>query len=181
MELEAYFRKMQSDGIIMSYKGAATGGLISSMVEIVQNRLADIEPKLAIKKKVFSILIEILQNIYHHFEEVQIINKNEDDIIMFVLARSETGNYYINSGNYMSRSHVPALQRRIDETNALSRDELKEKYRQVLNNGNLSDKGGAGLGIIDIARKSGNKLEYNFNHYNDNLSFFSLTVHISGS
>jgi len=181
LDLEAYFRKMQSDGIVMSYKGAATGGLISSMVDIVQNRLADLEPKLTVKKKVFSILVEILQNIYHHFEEVAMANEKEDDVIMFVLARSETGNYCINSGNYMSRAHVPALQRRIEETNALSQDELKEKYRQVLNNGNLSNKGGAGLGIIDIARKSGNKLEYNFNHYNDNLSFFSLTVRISAS
>jgi hypothetical protein len=71
------------------------------------------------------------------------------------------------------------LQSRIEDINSLSPEGLKERYKQVLNNGNISNKGGAGLGIIDIARKSGSKLEYKFNHHNDSLSFFSLTVRIA--
>jgi hypothetical protein len=169
---------MQSDGIIMSYKGAATSSLISNLVDIIQTRLSDIEPKVATKKKVFSILVEILQNVYHHFEETADNEPREDDVIIFILARNEQG-YFINSGNYMSRADVPALQGRIEEINSLSPEELKERYKQVLNNGYISNKGGAGLGIIDIARKSGSKLEYKFNHHNDSLSFFSLTVRIA--
>jgi Mor family transcriptional regulator len=178
LDLEAYYKKMQSEGIIMSYKGAATTGLISSMVDIIQTRLSDLEPKMALKKKVFSILVEILQNIYHHFEEGLTESIKEDDAIIFILARNE-GGYYINSGNYMNRSEVAALRNRLEEINALSPEELKEKYKQVLGNGNISVKGGAGLGIIDIARKSGNKLDYKFSDYNDTLTFFSLTVRIA--
>jgi hypothetical protein len=42
----------------------------------------------------------------------------------------------------------------------------------------LSAKGGGGLGLVDIARKSGNKLEYEFFNYNDNYYFFDLTIRV---
>jgi hypothetical protein len=43
----------------------------------------------------------------------------------------------------------------------------------------MSSKGTAGLGMIDIARKSGEKLEYDFQPINDKTTFFSLTVKIA--
>jgi len=49
----------------------------------------------------------------------------------------------------------------------------------VLNNGEMSDKGGGGLGMIDIARKTGEKLNYNFMPVDDSYSFFSLNIKIS--
>jgi len=60
----------------------------------------------------------------------------------------------------------------------MDKDELKLYYQEVLNNGNVSDKGTAGLGMIDIARKSGNKLEYQFLPVNDTSSFFCLNIKI---
>ena len=46
------------------------------------------------------------------------------------------------------------------------------------NNGKLSEKGGGGLGLIDIAKKSRNKLQYSFKEIDDDYSFFTLTVNI---
>jgi len=51
-------------------------------------------------------------------------------------------------------------------------------YKFILNHQRLSAKGGGGLGLVDIARKSGNKLEYQFYSYNDNYSFYSLTISV---
>ena len=42
----------------------------------------------------------------------------------------------------------------------------------------MSVKGGGGLGLIDIARKSGEKLQYNIREINESFSFFTLTVKI---
>jgi hypothetical protein len=39
----------------------------------------------------------------------------------------------------------------------------------------ISEKGGAGLGLIDIAKKTGSKLSYQFKELNDEVSFFILT------
>jgi hypothetical protein len=51
-------------------------------------------------------------------------------------------------------------------------------YKFILNHQKLSAKGGGGLGLVDIARKSGNKLEYEFFIYDDNYSFFNLTIRV---
>lgn len=168
---------MQSDGIIMSYKGAASGDLLSSIIDIAQSRLADIESRSVVKKKVFSVLVEILQNIYHHFEDANSSNLKDDDSVIFILAKTQD-KYYITTGNYIRAEDVETLKKRIDSINALSADQLKEEYRKTLNSGTMSEKGGAGLGIMDIARKSGNKLEYEFKSRNEKYTFFSLTVRI---
>lgn len=178
LDIQSYYQKMQSNGIVMSYKGSASNDLLTSILAIAQTNLAQIEGKSAVKKRVFTILVEILQNIYHHFEEIEADNLHEDDSIIFILSKVEDS-YLIITGNYVAQGDVAALKSRIDEVNAMDAEQLKEKYRERLNTGTVSAKGGAGLGIIDIARKSGNKLEYSFKEYSSKYSFFSLTVKIS--
>jgi hypothetical protein len=45
--------------------------------------------------------------------------------------------------------------------------------------GKFSEIGGAGIGLIDMARKSGNKLDYEFKPIDNRISFFSLVVRIT--
>lgn len=178
LDIKDYYQRTLSDAVVMAYKGAASGDLLNGMMSVVQTRLEDLEPKSGLKKRVFSILVEMLQNIYHHFGDLDAEQVHEDDSIVFLLWKNESG-YVIITGNYVFNSDMLVLKQRIDNTNALSPEELKAKYREVLDNQTFSDKGGAGLGIIDIARKSGGKLEYDFKYCNDKYSFFSLTVKIS--
>lgn len=74
---------------------------------------------------------------------------------------------------------MAGLKKRLDDINLLSKEELKEYYKAVLNNGEMSLKGGGGLGMIDIARKTGEKLNFNFAPVDDKFSFFSLNIKIS--
>jgi hypothetical protein len=74
---------------------------------------------------------------------------------------------------------VKYLTEKIEKINSLSNDELKEMYKFILNYQKLSSKGGGGLGLIDIARKSDKKLEYVFYPYNDNYYFYRLDIFIS--
>jgi hypothetical protein len=70
------------------------------------------------------------------------------------------------------------LKGKLEEINAMTADEVKELYKSVLADGKLSEKGGGGLGMIDIARKSGEKLDYGFIPFGPNTSFFSLNVKV---
>lgn len=180
LNIQHYYKQMQSNAVVMSYKGAASGKLLDSLITVAQAKLAEIEPKRMVKKKVFSVLVEILQNIHHHFNNVDLEALQEDDAIMFVFAKNGE-NYSVITGNFILSSEVLSLKQRIDAVNELSAEEIKDRYREVLGTGEISDKGGAGLGIIDIARKSGGKLQYDFSKHNDKFSFFSLTVNISAT
>ena len=96
---------------------------------------------------------------------------------IFSISRNEDA-YNIVTGNFIYPKNVEEVSNKIDHINSLDRDELKAYYKEVLNNGKLSEKGGGGLGLIDIAKKSRNKLQYSFREIDDDYSFFTLTVKI---
>ena len=80
--------------------------------------------------------------------------------------------------SYLKNENADLLKSRLEKINSLNEDELKAYYKEVLNNGMMSDKGGGGLGMIDIARKSGQKLAFDFQKVDDEYSFYSLNINI---
>ena len=87
--------------------------------------------------------------------------------------------YNIMTGNYIITENIPPLTEKMDRINKMDKDELKALYKEILNNDSFSEKGGGGLGLVDIARRTGQKLGYNFKLIDDEYSFFSLDIKIS--
>jgi hypothetical protein len=83
------------------------------------------------------------------------------------------------SGNPVLKTSVPGLKETLDRINGLRKDGLKDLYKQVIQDTTLSDKGGAGLGFVDMARKSGEKLGFSFPEMSEAHCFFCLTVNVS--
>jgi len=83
------------------------------------------------------------------------------------------------TGNYMETKNVEELKGKLELVNSMDKLELKAYYKEILSNGTRSSKGTAGLGMIDIARKSGQKLDYYFEEIDTKMTFFSLTVKIA--
>ena len=57
-------------------------------------------------------------------------------------------------------------------------DEIKEYYVKILNNAQYSEKGGGGLGLIDIKKKTKSNYVYEFYEINENFSFYNLNINI---
>ena len=62
------------------------------------------------------------------------------------------------------------LFKNIDHLNTLDKVGLKSVYLETLTNGQISKKGGAGLGVIIMAMKSKNKIVYSSSPIDDKLS-----------
>jgi hypothetical protein len=177
LDIYNYYQHMNNKDVVLAYKGNVSGDVFNCILELAENKLEKIELRSKVKKKVFNILVEILQNIYHHFDDMK--NDNEEYYsVVFLLSKKED-DYFIHTGNHVQVDRVLSLKQKIDNINAMSDFELKEVYRNRLNKGDISEKGGAGLGIIDIVRRSGEKLEYEFKSVNKSYSFFSLQVKVS--
>ena len=56
---------------------------------------------------------------------------------------------------------------------------MREIYSQKLGTSEYSAKGGAGLGLLDIYKKSGRKLEYQIQPIDENISFLSLHITVA--
>ncbi len=180
-DIYSIYQMMERDHIILSFKGHITKELMASVYQIMESRLESIDEDPKKKKKVYNILVESLQNIYHHMDEMQQEDDPEDSTsrdAMFMIVRGEDGIYKIHTGNYVLQNNRYLLATRFNQINAMTPEELRAHYVDRLNTTEISAKGGAGLGIIDIARKSGNKLGYSFNAVNEKYCFFSLIVSI---
>jgi hypothetical protein len=95
--------------------------------------------------------------------------------IRLVVKKVEHG-YKIITGNFVQSENIEKLEEKIKRINRSSNEEIKELYKFILNHQRISAKGGGGLGLVDIARKTGNKLEYEFKEYNDKYYFFYLDI-----
>lgn len=175
------YKTMEQENILLSFKGVVTSDLLTSVLQIMESKMNYMEESPKTKKKVFNVLVECLQNLYHHID-VNEVSAPQREIIeaksaLFLIAK-EGESFQILTGNYVDKDSADDLTEKLEKINGMDKEELKLYYQEVLNNGSLSDKGTAGLGMIDIARKSGNKLEYQLLDVNEKTSFFCLNVKI---
>lgn len=167
---------MQDNNIMLSFKGEVTFDLVNSILTVVEKRLDKTAEDLKVKKKVYNILVECLQNLCHHIEGHE--SEIEDNKTAILLIYTNDTTYNVLTGNYLPNKNVESLKNWLDEINSNSAEELRDLYKQILNNEQYSDKGGGGLGFVDIARKSGQKLNYTFMPVDDKVSFFSFQINI---
>ena len=172
-----YFKKMQDEKVILYFKGEITNNLLTSILQLVDDRLERKSEDLKIKKKVFSILLECLQNIYN-YQQVHDFNNELLQSATLMIKKTQNA-YYIITGNYIEKEIVDRLKEKLVKVNSLSSDELKGFYKEVLSRQRTeTSNGGAGLGLIDMARKSGEKINYSFDNINDEHCFYSLQVKV---
>jgi hypothetical protein len=172
-----FYRKMEDDNIILSFKGVFTADLLTSILDILESKMVDLDISPKKKRRVYNILVECFQNLYHHIEELsddeEMIEHQKTALIM---VKHENGTFMVRTGNFISKDAINDLTSKLDVVNQLDADGLRDLYRATLQNEERTEKGTAGLGFIDIARKSKNKLEYDFIDVNSKTGFFCLNV-----
>ena len=175
-----YFNKLNNGEIILSYKGSISAEWINGVLEGVEGKLDSAEVDSKIKKKMYNVLVEGLQNLFHHVDDIpeEMREKFESKFGVLVIKKSENG-FKISLGNFVTSNKTKYLKDKIDKINSLTEEELKDMYKFILNHQKLSAKGGGGLGLVDMARKTGNKLEYSFYEFNSDFSFFNLDILIN--
>jgi len=169
-------KTMLSRNLILVYEGEFTQEVTKSILAMAERNMDSMGEESSIKRKVFNVMVESLQNIVKHSDDF-----NPDlakySAAIFIIGK-EDDKYIVTSGNPVDNKTAATLQSRIDEVNSLDKDGLKKMYKDIIKTNHLSDKGGAGLGFVDMARKSGQKLAYDFEDMGDDFKFFSLTTTI---
>lgn len=166
------FNLIADEDVIYAYHGDFNYNLTNTLLTDLKTELGKSELSRTITKKTYKILVECLENVYKHATRK---NSKKDNEGLFVLSRREEG-YFVSIGNAVDTEEVAELKKHLDEVNELNKERLRKKYRESLLDAKISDKGGAGLGIIDIALKLGDKLQYTFLKHTPNEHFFCLEL-----
>jgi len=169
-------RTMMSQKLILVYQGDFTQETTKSILAMAERNIDSSGEESSIKRKVFNVMVESLQNIVKHSDEL-VDGETRSHAAIFLIGREAT-RYTIMSGNPIRKDHIGPLKEKLEKINALDKDGLKDLYKEIIKSTTISDKGGAGLGFVDMARKSGEKLEYVFPDMSDEYCFFCLKVNV---
>jgi hypothetical protein len=161
--------------IIVSHIGELDQDKVNTISTLVETQMEYLGVSKSAIKKIFNIVIETLQNICIHGEK----DFNGYQMTYFIIGKN-ANEFTIFSGNIVSNSMAERLNKRLNSIRSLNDSDLKKQYMEVLSNGELSAKGGAGLGFLTIALKSGNNIDFDFETLNKEYSLFSLQSKVSG-
>ncbi len=179
MNLYKEYKKLIGNNVVLSFKGEVSTDLANSILDVIHARLDKYESNLRLRKKVFNVLVETLQNLSRHLEKQEIVDDSLNPRTAIIYIWMDDKGYHVATGNYILTENVASLEDWLGNINSMQKDKLREFYKDTLDNTVISKKGGAGLGFIDIARKSGNELNYEFVRVNDEYSFFSFLTTIT--
>lgn len=169
-------RTMMSQNLILVYQGEFTQETTKSILAMAERNLDSTGEESSIKRKVFNVMVEALQNIVKHSDEL--IEGDVHSLTAIFLIGKEKDRFSIMAGNPIKKKNMPALKEALEHINSLNKDGLKDLYKEIIKNTTISDKGGAGLGFVDMARKSGEKLMYEFPEMSPDYYFFCLKVNV---
>jgi uncharacterized protein DUF6272 len=157
--------------VLLSHEGELTKEEISKLEDDVETLVSSLNIPKGPLKKIFFISVETLQNMLIHGHK----NQEGSQANFFILSRNGSS-INITSANLIANTAIPILEKQIAVINSFDDEKaLKAYYLEHLENNQLSDKGGAGLGFITIGMKSGNKLRVEFKRINEEFSLFLLT------
>ena len=174
----SFNESMENKDVKLVYKGEITHQVTKAFTSLTETNMMVEEESNSVQKKVFHVIVEFLQNISKHADYMSNDDSHEEGSGVFLLLKNAE-NYVITTGNILLKQKEAAISGVLDKINSLDKEGLKALYKQQIKEGRLSDKGGAGLGFIDIAKKTGNPLDYKFFPLDENFSFFIISSTIS--
>lgn len=174
--VHGFHRLMNENDIMLVYCGEFSQDLNKTLLSFTERKFRSENVEDNTRRKIFNIMVEQLQNISKN--KIKLTGGKPEVNPVFILG-SNNEDYILISSNVISNDKIELLKVRLDQVNKLDRDELKILYKEVRLSSSFTEKSGAGIGIIDMARKSENKLEYDFENLDELYSIFSLMIRVT--
>ncbi|VCU72180.1 hypothetical protein PIGHUM_04276 [Pigmentiphaga humi] len=173
IDLFAMRESFNRDRIMLCFNGPISRSLIEEIGNALRNYLEaeHVQPSSAMD--VFGTYIEMTQNI-RHYASAHGYAEHEATATV-VVANKDSGRHVVSAGNVVETADGHALVDRIEALARLDKAQLKASYKEQLRKPREADiSSGAGLGLIDIARKASEPLSASLREISPGRSFFSL-------
>ncbi|KJS86714.1 MAG: hypothetical protein JM58_06440 [Peptococcaceae bacterium BICA1-8] len=181
MELSLYnlYKDLKAQKILLCYSGPIAQASIEGVGDTLRRNLEFEEAGNTTTLAVFSIFIEQAQNVLNYSAEK--LSKDEEDqkelrVGVVVIGYDDTGDYFVYCGNRVYNQDISKIRNSLEHLRNLNKDELKMLYKERRRMEREPGSKGAGLGLIEMARKSEVPLGYSFEKIDEVFSFFSIKV-----
>ncbi len=170
-----FFIALRDVRLMFAYRGPLSDHLTDGIISISEHTVSGQEEMSRVNRKVSFLLVECFQNILKHGEKSPDGNLLSENAVFSFRAFDDS--FYINSINPLKPEDRDRLAEMVERVNRMDRAELKTFYKQQLEENAISSKGGAGLGLIELARKSGQPIRYDFEEEPSGMLLFHNQVY----
>lgn len=163
-------RKVEFDKVRLSYDGKISSDQVEWFMDILKGFFQVLEIPKSAHSRLMRISIEVIQNIVRH----HVVPYGQDTFL--ILSSSKT-HLELTSCNVVNKGCKEVISKNFENLDNLDVKQLRQAFREALVNSTISDKGGAGIGLVDIAYRSGGVPTYSFADIPDTDSaYFLLNV-----
>lgn len=154
---------------LLQYSGNITQEYLDGVIDFVSK----LDEKPALIRKMSFLIVEALQNVIHHSDKTP----NGETFAYFELLKNED-TYTMKTGNLLLKEKTEELEKRLQCVTTSSEEEIKEKIMNKLGDGDFSEKGGAGIGLLSIRKRVKEGMEYNIEYFKDDYNFIHFEIKI---
>lgn len=168
---------LKDNQVLICFSGRFSQGIIEELGEAIKKYMENEDKSKNDIFNVFSIFIEQTQNIknYAAIKEGSKIYERISNSAIVSIGKAD-GGYFIWSGNLIENSDIKPLRDKLDLVSGSSKEELKKLYKEALKRDIEPGSLGAGLGLINIARKATLPVEYSFEMVDESISLYQIRV-----
>jgi hypothetical protein len=179
-EYYGFQQDLKKKGIVFSFTGYVSEGILFALGEALKKKMALDETDANVTRKVFSVFVEQVQNIIRYSAdrlEGEAGKKIELSSGMIAVGR-EGDRFFVVCGNVVSQSDVPMLRERLQTLASMDKDALKAFYKEKLREPAEEHSRGGSIGLIEIARRASEPIEFDFMDVDPARAFFCLKAYI---
>ena len=151
---------------------------MSALGETLKQKMAERDTDAADVRRAFSIFIEQVQNVIRYSEQRGDGATTGGPGSGLIMVGLDADRYFIVCGNFVQQDKVERLRARLDHLATLDRDSIRQFYREKLREPPEEGSLGATIGLIEIARRSSQPIEYDFSPSDASSSFFCLKAYV---
>ena len=169
---------MKNYDVIINHKGNVNIDIVDNILHQLKTYLNNKLSDKIIRKRVYTLSVECLENIVRHSD------LNEKDHILVVnypprfIVEKISETFVIHTGNIILNINIDDVIARIEKLNSLDQEDINSLYKESLSKAEISAKGGAGLGLIVMAKTTKQKIKYDFEKINDEFSYFAMQLNL---
>jgi hypothetical protein len=158
-------------GVLLTYAGELDNETIEHLLALSEQAVNHTGGKQKLRRRVGSVLIECLQNVIHHGWP-----ETSGKTSLYLTLELTPFGYQIQCGNVVDLTMSASLREKLAALNNMSHEELRKAYVETLCEGEVSEAGGAGLGLISMAKKTKGPLDFQFEAQENNMFLFTLSA-----
>jgi len=180
LDMSEYTHIVKNLNINIIYSGPMWNDGIKGLAEMVKVHLSNDSLSSSANKAIFSVFVEQVTNMLMYSAEK---DKIADVSMGMLILGNKEDSFFIQTRNAVKSENVDKLKSTIDYLNTLDKNQLRQFHKERLQseNENLESQG-AGLGLIEIARRATSPIAYKFEPIDDSeekKSCFTMYVEIA--